>query len=77
MPIRSGTSVPDCITANENLLARLRFTGSSGKIEIYWLKKCIGGQRPRKVMKAGTKERDVVQLPAHKRVLESRSEIAK
>ena len=48
-----------------------------GKIEIYWLKKCIGGQRPRKVMKAGTEERDVVQLPAHKRVLESRSEIAK
>ena len=34
-----------------------------GKIEIYWLKKCIGGQRPRKVMKAGTEERDVVQLP--------------
>lgn len=38
-----------------------------GKIEIYWLKKCIGGQRFRKVMKAGTKERDVVQLPVHKR----------
>ena len=28
MPIRSGTSVPDCITANETLLVRLRFTGS-------------------------------------------------
>ena len=68
MPIRSGTSVPDCITANENLLVR---------VEIYWLQKCIGGQRLRKVMKAGTKERDVVQLPVYKRVLESRSEIAK
>ena len=67
MPIRSGTSVPDCITANETLWVRLRFTRQ----------KCIGGQRPRKVMKAGTEERDVVQLPAHKRVLESRSEIAK
>ena len=69
MPIRSGTSVPDCITANENLLARL--------IEICWFKKCIGGQRLRKVMKAGTEERDVVQLSTHKIVLESRSEIAK
>ena len=67
MPIRSGTSVPDCITERNFI----------GKIEIYWLKKCIGGQRLRKVMKAGTKERDVVQLPAHKMVLESRSEIAK
>lgn len=68
MPIRSGTSVPDCITANENLLVR---------VEIYWLQKCIGSQRLRKVMKAGTEEWDVAQLPAHKRVLESRSEIAK
>ena len=69
MPIRSGTSVPDCITANETLLVRLRFTGSAQ--EVYWQ------PMPRKVMKAGTKERDVVQLPAHKMVLESRSEIAK
>lgn len=69
MPIRSGTSVPDCITANENLLARLRFTGFRSVL--------AANQRPRKVMKAGTEKRDVVQLPAHKRVLESRSEIAK
>lgn len=68
MPIRSGTSVPDCITANENLLVRLRFIGSRSVLVANAL---------RKVMKAGTKERDVVQLPAHKRVLESRSEIAK
>lgn len=68
MPIRSGTSVPDCITANENLLAKLRFTGP---------KSVLAANAPRKVMKAGTKERNVVQLPAHKRVLESRSEIAK
>lgn len=67
MPIRSGTSVPDCITANENLLVRLRFTGS---------RSVLVANATRKVMKAGTKERDVVQLPAHKRVLESRSEIA-
>ena len=68
MPIRSGTSVPDCITANENLLVRLRFIGS---------RSVLVANIPRKVMKAGTKERDVVQLPTHKRVLESRSEIAK
>ena len=68
MPIRSGTSVPDCITANENLLVRLRFIGSRSVLVANAL---------RKVMKAGTKERDVVQLPAHKTVLESRSEIAK
>ena len=68
MPIRSGTSVPDCITANENLLARLRFTG---------FRSVLTANAPRKVMKAGTEKRDVVQLPAHKRVLESRSEIAK
>ena len=68
MPIRSGTSVPDCITANENLLVRLRFTGARS----VW-----ADNVSRKVMKAGTKERDVVQLQAHKRVLESRSEIAK
>ena len=68
MPIRSGTSVPDCITANENLLVRLRFIGS---------RSVLVANASRKVMKAGTKERDVVQLPAHKRVLESRSEIAK
>ena len=68
MPIRSGTSVPDCITANENLLVRLRFIGS---------RSVLVANAPRKVIKAGTEERDVVQLPAHKRVLESRSEIAK
>jgi len=68
MPIRSGTSVPDCITANENLLVRLRFTGS---------RSVLAANASRKVMKAGTKERDVVQLSTHKRVLESRSEIAK
>ena len=68
MPIRSGTSVPDCITTNENLLVRLRFIGS---------RSVFVANAIRKVMKAGTKERDVVQLPAHKRVLESRSEIAK
>ena len=68
MPIRSGTSVPDCITANENLLVRLRFTGSRSVLAV---------NASRKVMQAGTKERNVVQLPAHKRVLESRSEIAK
>ena len=48
-----------------------------GKIEIYWLQKRIGCQRLRKVMKAGTEGLNVVQLPAHKMVLESRSEIAK
>lgn len=68
MPIRSGTSVPDCITANENLLVRLRFIGS---------RSVLAANATRKVMKAETEERDVVQLPAHKRVLESRSEIAK
>ena len=68
MPIRSGTSVPDCITANENLLVRLRFIGS---------RSVLAANATRKVMKAGTEERDVVQLPAQKRVLESRSEIAK
>jgi len=68
MPIRSGTSVPDCITADENLLVKLKFLGSRSVLVV---------NAPRKVMKAGTKERDVVQLPAHKRVLESRSEIAK
>lgn len=68
MPIRSGTSVPDCITANENLLVRLRFIGS---------RSVLAANATRKVMKAGTEERYVVQLPAHKRVLESRSEIAK
>lgn len=68
MPIRSGTSVPDWHHRERNFM---------GKIEIYWRQKCIGGQRPRKVMKAGTEERDVVQLSTHKRVLESRSEIAK
>ena len=68
MPIRSGTSVPDCITANENLLVRLRFIGS---------RSVLVANTSRKVMKAGTEERDVVQLSAHKRVLESRSEIAK
>ena len=68
MPIRSGTSVPDCITANENLLVRLRFIGS---------RSVLAANATRKVMKAGTEERDVAQLPAHKRVLESRSEIAK
>lgn len=68
MPIRSGTSVPDCITADENLLVMLRFIGS---------RSVLVANVPRKVMKAGTKERNVVQLPAHKRVLESRSEIAK
>ena len=68
MPIRSGTSVPDCITANENLLVRLRFIGS---------RSVLAANATRKVMKAGTEERDVVQLPAHKMVLESRSEIAK
>lgn len=68
MPIRSGTSVPDCITANENLLVKLRFIGS---------RSVLAANAPRKVMKAGTEERDVVQLSAHKMVLESRSEIAK
>lgn len=68
MPIRSGTSVPDCITANETLWVRLRFTGS---------RSVLAANASRKVMKAGTKERDVVQLSTHKRVLESRSEIAK
>ena len=68
MPIRSGTSVPDCITANENLLVRLRFIGS---------RSVLVANASRKVMKAGTEERDVVQLPVYKRVLESRSEIAK
>ena len=68
MPIRSGTSVPDCITANENLLVMLKFIGS---------RSVLVADAPRKVMKAGTEERDVVQLPAYKRVLESRSEIAK
>ena len=68
MPIRSGTSVPDCITANENLLVRFRFIGSRSVLVANAL---------RKVMKAGTEELDVAQLPAHKMVLESRSEIAK
>ena len=68
MPIRSGTSVPDCITANENLSVLLRFIGS---------RSVLTANASRKVMKAGTEERDVVQLPAHKRVLKSRSEIAK
>ena len=68
MPIRSGTSVPDCITANENLLVRLRFIGS---------RSVLAANALRKVMKAGTEERNVVQLPAHKMVLESWSEIAK
>ena len=68
MPIRSGTSVPDCITANENLLVRLRFIVS---------RSVLVANTSRKVMKAGTEERDVVQPPAHKKVLESRSEIAK
>ena len=68
MPIRSGTSVPDCITANENLLVRLRFIGSRSVLAV---------NAPERVMKAGTEEWDVAQLPAHKRVLESRSEIAK
>ena len=68
MPIRSGTSVPDCITANENLLVRFRFIGSRSVLVANVL---------RKVMKAGTEERAIVQLPAHKMVLESRSEIAK
>lgn len=68
MPIRSGTSVPDCITANENLLVRLRFIGS---------RSVLAANASRKVMEAGTEKRDVVQLPAHKMVLESRSEIAK
>lgn len=68
MPIRSGTSVPDCITANENLLVRLKFIDS---------RSVLAANSPNKVMKAGTEERDVVQLPVYKRVLESRSEIAK
>ena len=71
MPIRSGTSVPDCITANENLLVRLKFIDS---------RSVLVANSPNKVMKAGTEERDVVQLPVYKiykRVLESRSEIAK
>ena len=68
MPIRSGTSVPDCITANENLLVRFRFIGS---------RSVLAANAPRKVMEAGTEERDVVQPPAHKKILESRSEIAK
>ena len=68
MPIRSGTSVPDCITADENLLVRLRFIGS---------RSVLAANAPRKVMEAGTEERDVVQPPAHKKILESRSEIAK
>ena len=68
MPIRSGTSVPDCITANENLLVRLKFIDS---------RSVLAANSPNKVMKAGTEERGVVQLPVYKRVLESRSEIAK
>ena len=52
MPIRSGTSVPDCFTANENLLVKLKFIGS---------RSVLAANVPHKVMKAGTEERDVVQ----------------
>ena len=57
MPIRSGTSVPDCITANENLLVLLKFIGS---------RSVLVANATRKVMKAGTKERNVVQSPVNK-----------
>ena len=57
MPIRSGTSVPDCITANENLLVLLRFIGS---------RSILVANALRKVMKTGTKERNVVQSPVNK-----------